>query len=178
MRWPIVLLIGVLGIGAAVAGFFYLQKSRQQRYAETVHAIATELGYTSQSHLAEFEKCWDLRSHCGVTLYFTTMSTREMLSDRVARLGLKEVLTRDADGRTLFTDLNVSTTHVLKVNGQGGDAQPVPRELTPAGYQWWLTTQDGLNLFVAMYTTESAHQYSFDGQPLEGNVISVMLQTR
>ena len=178
MRWPVVLLICVLGIGAVVAGFLYLQKSRQQRYTETVQAIAAEIGNTPQSHLAEFEKCWDIGSHCGIMIYFTTKSTRELLSDQVARLRLKEVLTRDVDGRTLFTDLNMSSTHVLTVNGQRGTSQPLPSDLTPVAYEWWLTTQDGQNLFVALYTTNPAQQYAFDGQPLEDNVIGVMLQTR
>ncbi|MDQ2997324.1 MAG: hypothetical protein M3R61_09755 [Chloroflexota bacterium] len=178
MRWPIVLLIFILGIGAAIAGFRFFQNAQQQRYTESVHAIAAEVGNTSQSQLAAFEKCWDLRSHCGLMVYFTTKHTRETLGNQVAQLRLEEVLTRDVDGRSLFTDLNMSSTHVLTVNGQGGASQPVPSELTPAGYEWWLTTLDGHNLFVALFTINQAHQYAFDGQPIEGNIIGVMLQTR
>jgi len=178
MRWPIILLICILGIGAAVAGFLFLQNARQQRYTETVRAIATEVGNTPQSQLAAFEKCWDIGSHCGLMIYFTTTHTRETLGNQVVQLGLAEVLTRDVDGRSLFTDLNMSSTHVLTVNGQRGTSQLLPSDLTPVGYEWWLTTRDGQNLFVALYTTNPAHQYAFDGQPFESNVIGVMLQTR
>jgi hypothetical protein len=88
------------------------------------------------------------------------------------------VLTHDVDGRTLFADLNISTTHALTVNGQRGTSQPLPSALVPAGYEWRLTTRNGQDLFIALYTTDPAHQYAFDGRSLEGNIIGVMLQTR
>lgn len=176
MKWLVALLLGVLLL-AGVGAFLVLRGGRQQPASDAVVTIAEQLGYTSQNHLAQFEICWDMGAHCADALYFTSSTTVPALRDQVAGLGLDLVLMRDVDGRALFTDLNISGPHSLTVNGQDGSSPAVAADLMPAGYEWWLTRNDR-NVFVTLYTLDPQHQYAFDGQVLQGNVISVKLQTR
>lgn len=175
IRWLMVCLFGLIAVGAL---FVVFQNVRNQQNLEAVYAVATKVGYTPQARLTELTPCWDFKAHCGIALYFSTDHNQQSVDSQISQLGLKEVLSHEVDGRKLFTELTVTGGHEMSVNGQAAKGHTLPNELVPASYEWWLNDQQGRNIFITLYTVDTQQKYTFDGQLISSNVLSVMVQTR
>lgn len=177
MRWALVALAAVVLVGAAVLVWQALQSAGRRASAAALDEVAAALGAAPANQIARLELCWDLNTHCGTVHYFTTQHSEAEVTRLVADLGLAEVLTRQTDGRGLFTDLNISGPYNLTVDGQDGSRLAVPASLMPPAFEWWLE-RDGRNLFVTFYALDPERDYVIEGRRLTGNVVRVMLQTK
>jgi hypothetical protein len=178
MRWLAYLLLFIVGVVVVGGGYVFYQNWQYQQQIDATYAIATQLGHTSQSHLAQVEACWDLQSHCGIFVYYTVEANRETFQADVERLEMEEVMSRDVDGRQLFTNINTHSTETLTVNGEDMRSPSAPEELIPRAYEWWVVNEDEQNVFITLYTTDPLQQYALNGQSVNQNIVSVMLQIR
>lgn len=165
------------------SGYFIVTR-QQNEPREYMYELAGKLSYNSTAELAQTTHCWDTTlfppgfAHCGVVVHYTTSLDLDALQSHIQALGFTEQFSNAADGRTIFTDINMDTPHTLSANGNTGRANPVGLQI-PQAYRWLLKDPQGREIHISFYATSSSNvHYEFDGLPVQGNIVTLMQQTK
>ncbi len=158
----------------ALVGCTNARSTAQQQ----VSAFAQQLGYVPEAHLAEYETCWGMfPSHCGQILYYATLISQDGFQAKIDQLTSTKELPQDISIYTLL-DINLVTDYTITIDkiDSANDRTHTPPE--PLAYKWRLT-EGGDDWVIVFY--EVAHDgyvYEIDGQPIIGNIVTIMLQTK
>jgi len=160
----------VLGIYASRALIPLLQ-------TRNVSTFAQQLNYMPEANLAEYKTCWGIfPSHCGQVLYYSTPLNQDEFQARINNLISTKTLPQTVDGYTIF-DINLVTDHNLTINGIG-DSSDRTRTPEPLAYKWRIT-EGGEDWVISFYeVVHDGNVYEIDNQPIVGNIVTIMLQTK
>lgn len=174
---PKEILIITLFVICLIVGYFTLSKISSIGQEKTLIAFAKELGYTEESHLAQYKDCWGvLSSNCGQVLYYTTFLNKKDFQLKINNISPAMELPQSVDGYTIF-DINLITPYVLTINNISDSTNRVltPR---PKAYKWRFR-KGGKDWVISFYEIANDGQnYKIDNQPIGGNIIVIMLRTK
>lgn len=168
--------VPVLLLGACQASNVVTQRQQQA----DLTAIAQQLGYTPQTELARGQKCWDmwvLQASCGLMVHYTTDASFETFRQQVEDAPFPIQTSGESVISSLFDDVQRTGKRLL-VNGSDPTGEKV---IIPdlEGYHWVMTDAQGRDVFVYFYgTAQSQADYRLDGASVQGNIVTVLLQTR
>lgn len=171
IKLSLTLIIVIFCIALSYVSFTQLILSRQ---SNTLYVFAQRLGYVPANKIAEYKTCWDIFSpHCGQVLYFTVSLNRDVFQTQIDTLTLVKELPQDVSINTLL-DINMVSDHILTIE-EANNSLLVPE---PLAYKWRIT-EGGENWIITFYEVAlDKHIYKIDGQPIIGNIVTIMLQTK
>lgn len=174
-------LLLALGIPALlVSACIVLSEMTNRQQQADLNAILQPLGYTPQVELARGKTCWDmwvLQGSCGLMVHYTTDAPLDTFRQQVEALPLPIRTSRGSVIATLFNDVRRTGKRLLVDDQDPSEAEVVIPNLE--GYRWVLTDPQGRTVFVYFYgTAQSQADYRLDGIPVQGNIVTVLLQTR
>ncbi len=127
--------------------------------------------------IADFAYCWDISSHCGKVLVITTDKSIEAFTQQMETLPLELGYSGYEDGNTIFTKLDISAGKLVLVDGK--EYNPLSKIKQPEAFRWNFIDNDGKNILIAYYhTSDTESTYVVDGKNIEGNLLSIMVQTK
>jgi len=143
-----------------------------------IQNISTDL--KSQQIFAKRIKCWDISHNCGVEIIFVTSLTLEEVKSYINNLNWEQKLTREIDGKGIYTALDFSSVDKFELNGTEFNAEKnFISAKEPASWGWWLISPDEDNYLINFFEWSSTgDEIVIDGSTLEGNVVTLILQTR
>jgi len=170
-------LIFLIAFACLIGGIISYFKNAEKKQIEGVYTVAQQLGHTPQSHLVQTERCWDIfPSHCGVFIHFSTDLTLDEFRARVDGLDFFEEWSGETNGHSIFSTINFGSDK-LTVDGNGASNHLVIKD--PLAYQWRLVDSQSKNWVITFYgTADDNHQYKFNSQPINDNIVTVMLRTK
>ena len=174
----LILVVGIAVIvTSSLSGCSLLSRSTHQPYIQRATEIANALGRTSGNQLAEYETCWDMGNECGYVIDFTTQDNATTIESRLITVGLSATVSAGAINSNFTTighlSSDTSTYSKLKEDGPNTIAMPRRHET----YSWLPTENDGRITSIVLYTTATwPNRYTFDGKPLVGDVVEVVVR--
>ena len=168
-----------LGIATTIAltSCSQLSRSTHQPYIQRAAEIADALGRTSGNQLAEYETCWDMGNECGYVIDFTTQDNATTIESRLITVGLSATVSAGAISSNFTTIGHLSSSPSIgsKLKEAGPNTIAVPRRHET--YSWLLTEKDGRINSIVLYTIATwPNRYTFDGNPLVGDVVEVLVR--
>jgi hypothetical protein len=155
---------------------------RRQQHVADAYVLARQLDYTPATEIAHYRRCWDPTffgfAHCGVFVHYTTDLPFEAFEQQVNRLKLRQKRFGPTSGYGIFNDINLSTDRLLTADNNDGllNRFDLPE---PEAYEWLLVDKNSREHYIYFHdTTSNEHIYELDGSPLQGNIVTIMLQTR
>lgn len=176
-KMKIISILFILLIACLLLGLYISRSLIPLLQTEKVSAFALQLNYIPESSLAEYKTCWGIfRSRCGQVLYYATPLNQSEFQARIDNLTSTKTLPQTSDGYTLF-DINLVTNHNLTTNGIG-DSSDRTRMPEPLAYKWRIS-EGGENWVISFYEiVYDGNVYEIDNQPIVGNIVTIMLQTK
>lgn len=176
-KLKIVSALTILLVVCLVLGFYVSRVLVPLLQTKKVPTFAQQLDYTPEVSIAEYETCWGIfPSHCGQVLYYSTLLNRDEFQAGIDNLTSTKTLPQTIDGYTLF-DINLVTEHNLTINsvGDSSDRTSTPE---PLAYKWRIS-EGGEDWVISFYeVVHDGNVYEIDNQPIVGNIVTIMLQTK
>jgi hypothetical protein len=169
----LVILLLVVGLIVCVGlGIYAYNRSSSAGQIKELNAFAGELGLTPDSQLAQYQTCWDVfPTHCGQVAYYQTTLSRDAFQGKIDQVTSEKELPADVNVANMF-DINLVTGHDLKIEKKNANSQ------TPLGYQWQFEER-GHDWVITFYDISGdGNVYSLDGQPIDGNIVTIMLRNK
>lgn len=170
---PITLLI-LFGVMTGMS--FGCRSAPSAEEVETAFEAASQLGLSSDALLLQEYQCVDMGRRCGIYLHFTEMKNLEAFAPQIEQLDMTLDASREVDGFTVFTDLNLGRDPLLTAGGNDGLGS---RESIrhPLARRWILTDRQGQEWFITFYQIADVEQaYRLNGQPFADNIVTVIYQ--
>jgi hypothetical protein len=138
--------------------------------------FARKLGFTPEAQLVQYKTCWDIfPTHCGEVLYYQSSMTREEFQGKIDQATTSKERPIDVNLAGLL-DINLVTSHDLKIEKRNSNSQ-APGGIS-LGYKWRLEER-GENWVVTFYDiSNDGNVYTLDGQPIDGNIVTIMLLSK
>ena len=160
-------------------------KYRRDTQFRLLRNIAEQLGRTSNNYIDEYKTCWDISTHCGIYTHFITDISSEDLHERIRRLGFKnsvneewQILAGESVGYGIFTDINLNTTRVLTADGNDGIEKRSELE-EPLAKKWSLRDGKGRRWITEYFDIQGTnHKFQIDEKDIDGNIITIIFQTK
>ncbi len=168
------LIIGFVVCGAL--GVYALNTRTTAGQVEKLKEFAAPLGFTPEAQLIQYKTCWDaFPTHCGEVLYYQSTLTREEFQGKIDQVTTSQERPLDVNLAGLL-DINLVTSHDLKIE-KGNSNSQAPGGIS-LGYKWRLEER-GENWVVTFYDiSKDGNVYTLDGQPIDGNIVTIMLLTK
>lgn len=172
-------LIAALGLIATftLSSCSQLSRSTHQPSIQRAAEIADTLGRTSGNQLAEYETCWDMGNECGYVIDFTTQDNATTIESRLITVGLSATVSAGTISSNFTTIGHLSSDRSTgsKLKEAGPNTIAVARRHET--YSWLPTETDGRITSIVLYTTATwPNSYTFDGKPLVGDVVEVLVR--
>lgn len=138
---------------------------------ENLAIYSQQYGYTESNLISNSTYCSDLNSNCGIKIYYKTDLTKEELISLINSSSAQLNFDSIADGRSLFTNLNLETKKTFEWNGIGVSLSDISPQV-PNAYTWNLHHK-GKEISITHYDLQSDPLYTIDGQPVNKNIIEI-----
>ncbi len=174
---PRLILALVISATTSLASCSQLSRSTHQLYIQRAAEIADALGRTPGNQLAEYETCWDMGNECGYVIDFTTQDSATTIESRLITVGLSATVSAGAISSNFTTIGHLSSDRLTgsKLKEAGPNAIAVARRHET--YSWLPTENDGRITSIVLYTTATwPNRYTFDGKPLAGDVMEIVVR--
>ena len=174
---PRLILALVISATTSLASCSQLSRSTHQLYIQRAAEIADALGRTPGNQLAEYETCWDMGNECGYVIDFTTQDSATTIESRLITVGLSATVSARAisSNFTIIGHLSSDTSTHSKLKEAGPNTIAMSRRHET--YSWLPTETDGRITSIVLYTTATwPNRYTFDGKPLVGDVMEVVVR--
>ncbi len=137
--------------------------------------LAVLLDYQESNKIAQVRRCWDINSHCGIFLHFTTGLSLSELDSKISALPYPVNYTDNIRGYGFFTDINMGTSREITYNGNNGipERDMIPE---PNAKKYVLNGEKPAEWVISLYElTPYQGSYQVGGQNITGNLITILL---